>query len=173
MTPTDATRSPRDLPDDTAGALAVLAVPAPAHVADDVLVEVGLADRMASGASVVGIASIEAHTVLATTGATSPIYASTKAALRSMTETLAVELGPRGIRVNAVAPGLIRTRLTERAQADKDAWVRGSTPLRRWGEPEDIADAVAFLASPAAGFITGVTLDVDGGLTLGLVYRGA
>ncbi len=51
--------------------------------------------------------------------------------------------------------------------------MRGSTPLRRWGEPEDIADAVAFLASPAAGFITGVTLDVDGGLTLGLVYRGA
>ena len=90
--------------------------------------------------AVVGIASIEAITVLAMSGATSSIYASTKAALRSLTETLAVELGPRGIRVNAVAPGLIRTPMTARAQIDeRDVWIRSHTPLGRWGEPEDIA----------------------------------
>jgi 3-oxoacyl-[acyl-carrier protein] reductase len=130
----------------------------------------GLVDRMAAGSSVIGIASIEAVTVLAMSGATSPVYASTKAALRSLTETLAVELGPRGIRVNAVAPGLIRTPMTARAQADeRDAWIRSHTPLGRWGTPEDIADVVGFLASPAARFITGTMLVVDGGISLGQI----
>ena len=130
----------------------------------------GLVDRMAPGSAVVGIASIEAVTVLSMSGATSSVYASTKAALRSLTETLAVELGPRGIRVNAVAPGLIRTPMTARAQADeRDRWIRSHTPLGRWGEPEDIADVVGFLASPAARFMTGTTLVVDGGISLGQV----
>jgi NAD(P)-dependent dehydrogenase (short-subunit alcohol dehydrogenase family) len=130
----------------------------------------GLVDRMAPGSAVVGIASIEAVTVLSMSGATSSVYASSKAALRSLTETLAVELGPRGIRVNAVAPGLIRTPMTARAQADeRDRWIRSHTPLGRWGEPEDIADVVGFLASPAARFMTGTTLVVDGGISLGQV----
>ena len=130
----------------------------------------GLADLMPPGSAVVGIASIEAVTVLAMSGATSPVYASTKAALRSLTETLAVELGPRGIRVNAVAPGLIRTPLTSRAQADeRDAWIRSHTPLGRWGEPADIADVVGFLAAPASRFMTGTTLVVDGGISLGQI----
>ena len=130
----------------------------------------GLVDRMAPGSAVVGIASIEAVTVLSMSGATSSVYASTKAALRSLTETLAVELGPRGIRINAVAPGLIRTPMTARAQADeRDRWIRSHTPLGRWGEPEDIADVVGFLASPAARFMTGTTLVVDGGISLGQV----
>jgi NAD(P)-dependent dehydrogenase (short-subunit alcohol dehydrogenase family) len=130
----------------------------------------GLVDRMPSGSAVVGIASIEAITVLAMSGATSSIYASTKAALRSLTETLAVELGPRGIRVNAVAPGLIRTPMTAKAQLDeRDRWIRSHTPLGRWGEPEDIADVVSFLASPASRFMTGTTLVVDGGISLGQI----
>ena len=115
----------------------------------------GLVDRMPRGAAVIGIASIEAITVLAMSGATSSIYASTKAALRSLTETLAVELGPRGIRVNAVAPGLIRTPMTATAQVDeRDVWIRAHTPLGRWG-PSDITDVVGFLASPASRFMTG------------------
>jgi 3-oxoacyl-[acyl-carrier protein] reductase len=130
----------------------------------------GLVDRMEAGSSVIGIASIEAVTVLAMSGATSSVYASTKAALRSLTETLAVELGTRGIRVNAVAPGLIRTPMTAKAQVDeRDAWIRSHTPLGRWGEPEDIADVVGFLASPASRFMTGTTLVVDGGISLGQI----
>jgi 3-oxoacyl-[acyl-carrier protein] reductase len=130
----------------------------------------GVADRMPPGSAVIGVASIEAITVLAMSGATSAVYASTKAALRSLTETLAVELGPRGIRVNAVAPGLIRTPMTARAQVDeRDAWITSHTPLGRWGEPDDIADVVGFLASPASRFMTGTTLVVDGGISLGQI----
>jgi NAD(P)-dependent dehydrogenase (short-subunit alcohol dehydrogenase family) len=130
----------------------------------------GLVDRMPAGSSAINIASIEAMTVLAMSGATSSIYASTKAALRSLTETLAVDLGPRGIRVNAVAPGLIRTPLTAQAQVDeRDAWIRSHTPLGRWGEVADIADVVGFLASPASRFMTGTMLVVDGGISLGQI----
>jgi NAD(P)-dependent dehydrogenase (short-subunit alcohol dehydrogenase family) len=130
----------------------------------------GLVDRMPRGAAVIGIASIEAITVLSMSGATSSIYAATKAALRSFTETLAVELGPRGIRVNAVAPGLIRTPMTARAQTDeRDVWIRSHTPLGRWGEPGDIADVVGFLASPDSRFMTGTMLVVDGGISLGQI----
>lgn len=90
-------------------------------------------------------------------------YAASKAALEAATRAAAKALGPRGIRVNAVAPGLI-----ERAEKPRPAAfmaeVIADTPLRRAGRPDDIAGAVRFLASEAAGFITGEVLRVDGGL---------
>ncbi|MEV0691982.1 SDR family NAD(P)-dependent oxidoreductase [Streptomyces sp. NPDC050388] len=91
-------------------------------------------------------------------------YSAAKAGLASLTRTLAGHAGPRGVRVNLVAPGTVRTR----AWAGRDeslAAVRGLYPLRRVGEPEDIAAAVAFLASRDASWITGTTLVVDGGVT--------
>ena len=93
-------------------------------------------------------------------------YNTTKAALIHLTSQLAYELGPE-IRVNAVAPGLVRTDLARALwEKDGDAWGE-ELPLRRLGEPEDVASAVAFLASDEAAWITGHTLVVDGGaLTL-------
>ena len=80
--------------------------------------------------------------------------------------TLAREFGPEGVRVNAVAPGFVRTRLTDvlsDAQVDQ---LRARTALGRLGEPEDVAGPVAFLVSPAARFVTGTLVSVDGGLSL-------
>jgi NAD(P)-dependent dehydrogenase (short-subunit alcohol dehydrogenase family) len=131
----------------------------------------GLAARMSPGACVVNLSSIEAFTVFAPSGAATPVYASTKAALRSLTETLAVELGPRGIRVNAVAPGLIRTPLSGEIEATAGDWCLRNIPLGRVGAPDDVAEAVAFLVSDAARYVTGATLVVDGGMSLGLVNR--
>ncbi|MEV0576238.1 SDR family NAD(P)-dependent oxidoreductase [Streptomyces sp. NPDC050392] len=91
-------------------------------------------------------------------------YSAAKAGLGSLTRTLAGHAGPRGVRVNLVTPGTVRTD----AWAGRDAelaLVRDLYPLGRVGEPEDIAAAVAFLASPDAAWITGTTLCVDGGLT--------
>ncbi|MFF2846716.1 SDR family NAD(P)-dependent oxidoreductase [Streptomyces sp. NPDC058001] len=91
-------------------------------------------------------------------------YSAAKAGLISLTRTLAGHAGPRGVRVNLVAPGTVRTRAWSDRGADVDA-LRPAYPLGRVGEPEDIAAAVAFLASPDAAWITGVTLPVDGGIT--------
>ncbi|MFI8854487.1 SDR family NAD(P)-dependent oxidoreductase [Streptomyces sp. NPDC053499] len=90
-------------------------------------------------------------------------YSAAKAALASLTRTLAVESAPRGVRVNLVEPGTVRTDVwRDRAQVLED--VREHYPLGRVGEPSDIAAAVAFLASRDAAWITGVSLPVDGGL---------
>ncbi|MFF1686390.1 MULTISPECIES: SDR family NAD(P)-dependent oxidoreductase [unclassified Streptomyces] len=91
-------------------------------------------------------------------------YSAAKAGLGSLTRTLAGHAGPRGVRVNLVAPGTVRTPAWSDRGAALDA-VSGLYPLGRVGEPEDIAAAVTFLASPDAAWITGVTLPVDGGLT--------
>lgn len=92
-------------------------------------------------------------------------YNATKAGLLGVLHTAANELGPYGIRVNAVCPGLIRTRLTARSFSDPEvlAGYFKHIPLGRGGEPEEVAQAVMFLASAAASYITGATLLVDGG----------
>lgn len=94
-------------------------------------------------------------------------YAAAKAGLEGMTRSLASELGPRGYRVNAVAPGSVATESNADLMVDSrfSEVVRTRTALQRWGQPEEIAAAVAFLASPEASYITGHTLAVDGGLS--------
>jgi gluconate 5-dehydrogenase len=97
-------------------------------------------------------------------------YAATKAGVSGLTRALAVEWGPQGITVNAVGPGIINTQLVQgymRQHPERVAATLGHTPLRRIGEPSEVADAVAFLASHAARFITGQTLFVDGGISAG------
>ncbi len=96
-------------------------------------------------------------------------YAMSKAALGHMTRGLALEWGPHGVRVNAIAPGFILTDLTRGLWSDpimRD-WGQRNTPLGRLGEPRDLAGAALFLASPAAAFMTGQIMYVDGGFTAG------
>ncbi|MCB0571516.1 MAG: SDR family oxidoreductase [Phaeodactylibacter sp.] len=97
-------------------------------------------------------------------------YTASKAALEGMTRAMAVELSPLGIRVNCVAPGFIRTPMSSNAldnDPERKNKVLSRTPLGKLGEPEDIANAVFFLASEQAAFITGETLKVDGGNSIG------
>jgi NAD(P)-dependent dehydrogenase (short-subunit alcohol dehydrogenase family) len=119
------------------------------------------AHRMFSGSSIVNIASITVHGGWEHLAA----YVSTKGAAIALTRALARELGPRGIRVNAVSPGAIPTQ-AERIIPDRAAYeehVLGRQSLKRRGTPQDIAAVVAFLASSDASFITGQTMEVDGG----------
>ncbi len=118
------------------------------------------AARMTEGGCVVNIASIEGlqpaflHSH----------YTTSKAAVLMHTRAAALELGARGIRVNAVAPGLIHVDGIEDAWPDGVVRWRAAAPLRRLGEPSDVADAVLFLVSPMARWVTGATLVVDGGV---------
>jgi 3-oxoacyl-[acyl-carrier protein] reductase len=91
-------------------------------------------------------------------------YAAAKAGLIGFTKSLAKEVGSRGITVNAVAPGFIATRLTDVLPEQTKSAILERTPLGRFGTPEDVAGAVAFLVGPDAAFVTGHTLTVDGGL---------
>ncbi len=97
-----------------------------------------------------------------------PAYTASKAGLLGLTRALADKWAPDGIRVNMVAPGFIRTRMTEiqRTDADYEKRLLKSVPMRRWGEPEDVGQTVLFLASPRAGYITGQSIAIDGGLML-------
>ncbi|MGW4481500.1 SDR family oxidoreductase [Rhodococcus triatomae] len=94
------------------------------------------------------------------------MYNVSKAALIYLTKQLALELSPR-IRVNSVAPGVVRTKLAEALWKEHEEQVAASTALARIGEPEDVAAAIAFLASDAASWITGETMVIDGGMRLG------
>ncbi|MFC5428577.1 3-oxoacyl-ACP reductase FabG [Paraburkholderia denitrificans] len=91
-------------------------------------------------------------------------YAAAKAGVAGLTRALAREIGSRGITVNCVAPGFIDTDMTKDLPAEQQAALKQQIPLGRLGSPDDIAHAVAFLASPQAGYITGTTLHVNGGM---------
>ena len=94
-----------------------------------------------------------------------PAYAASKGGVVQLTKSLAQAYAPAKVRVNAVAPGWIATPLSEGLRRDEEASRRimDRTPMGHWGEPADVADAIVFLCSPAARYITGVTLPVDGG----------
>ncbi len=93
-------------------------------------------------------------------------YAAAKAGLLGLTKSLAKELGSRNIRVNAVAPGLIQTAMTEKMPEEAREYLLRQTALGRPGKPEDVSGVVTFLCSEAAGYITGQTLVVDGGVLM-------
>ncbi len=121
----------------------------------------GMAER--GRGSIVGFASIRAFTVEPGQG----VYSATKSGLVQLLRTAAAELGPQGVRVNAIAPGVVETPLTAQIKADQawyDAYAAKSA-LGRWAQPGEIAGAVVYLASDAASFVTGSCLLVDGGWT--------
>jgi NAD(P)-dependent dehydrogenase (short-subunit alcohol dehydrogenase family) len=113
--------------------------------------------------SIIGFSSIRGTTVEPGQGP----YAATKAGLVQLFRTAAAEFGPSGVRVNAIAPGVVETPLTAQIKASPDwyAAYAGKSALGRWARPEELAGAVVYLASDAASFVTGSVLAVDGGWT--------
>lgn len=120
------------------------------------------------GASIINLSSINAYTGMPNTA----IYAASKAALNAYTRTAATELAPRKIRVNSVNPGPVatpifgKTGMPEAQSNDFAAAMQNRIPLKRFGQPEDIANLVAFLASDDASFITGSEYNIDGGMNV-------
>jgi 3-oxoacyl-[acyl-carrier protein] reductase len=125
---------------------------------------------LGEGSSIVAISSAVARTVVARLGIDNPsilAYASTKGALETLVKNWAAILGPTGIRVNAVAPGVIDTDMSNFTKTEAGREVAlGMQALKRLGKPEDVADVVAFIASDAARWITGASIPVDGGTRL-------
>ncbi len=125
---------------------------------------------LGEGSNIIVISSIGARAVVGTPGLDNPsllAYASTKGALETLVKNWAAILGPRGIRVNAVAPGVIDTDMSNFAKTEAGRELTlGMQALKRIGKPDDVADVVAFLASDAARWITGASIPVDGGSKL-------
>jgi 3-oxoacyl-[acyl-carrier protein] reductase len=94
-------------------------------------------------------------------------YAAAKAGVINLARSLAIDLGPERIRVNAVCPGPTLTGMIDHIRQDRFEQLRRAVPLQRWAEPREVAEAIVWLASPAASFVTGVALPVDGGVTCG------
>ena len=125
---------------------------------------------LGEGSRIIAISSLGAHAAVGKPGLDNPsvlAYASTKGALETLVKYWAAILGPRGIRVNAVAPGAIDTDMSNftKTEAGREMTL-GMQALKRIGKPEDVADVVAFLASDAARWITGASIPVDGGSKL-------
>ncbi|MCE2469678.1 MAG: SDR family oxidoreductase [Dehalococcoidia bacterium] len=116
------------------------------------------------GAAIVNVSSVNGMMGLAQDS-----YSAAKAGVNSLTRTVAVKYGPRGLRCNAVSPGTVRTSIGGGRPDEPGYWERVGAlyPLRRVAEPEEVAEAVLFLASSEASFVTGANLAVDGGLTAG------
>ena len=130
------------------------------------LLEKGAAARGDDSTSaIVNITSVEAHIVIASSGHPQVHYNASKGALLMFTKALAIETAASKIRVNAVAPGFIETPFTKSVLENQDAvkFLLDRTPLGRIGRPSDVANAVAFLASDEASWVTGTTIHVDGG----------
>ncbi|HSI68065.1 MAG TPA: 3-oxoacyl-ACP reductase family protein [Planococcus sp. (in: firmicutes)] len=123
-----------------------------------------VAKKMADGGSIINISSVGGDRALKT----GIIYAASKAAIIQMTKVMALEWGPRNIRVNSVGPWYFKTPLTEKLLSDEDYLnsILAVTPMKRVGELPEVATPVVFLASDAASYITGQTLFVDGGMTI-------
>ena len=133
-------------------------------VAPAVLTRIAVPHLSASGGSVVNISSTAGRSAFAGVS----VYAATKAGLNHLTRVLAAELGPMGIRVNAVAPGLTRTDMAREflEQEGLEEMMVSMTPLGRVGDVDDVAKAVAYLASDDAAWVTGQIVDASGGLML-------
>ncbi len=114
------------------------------------------------GGSIINVASV----VGITGNAGQTNYAASKAGIIGFTKSVAKELAKRNIRANVIAPGFIKTRMTDQLSSDLQDKVKEQIALKRFGEPEEIAEVAAFLASDASGYMTGQTLVVDGGMVI-------
>ncbi|MFV0277463.1 MAG: SDR family NAD(P)-dependent oxidoreductase [Parahaliea sp.] len=116
------------------------------------------------GGAIVNVGSLSSHLSIKEV----PGYTASKSGLLGMTRALADKWAPGGVRVNMIAPGFVKTRLTDwyRQSPDFEKRLLQAVPMKRWAEPEEMVGAVLFLASPMASYITGVSLPIDGGVML-------